>query len=281
MKADFSLTMNIDDRVIRGKIEIPKGKKQVAVVIICHGFADFKEWGFLPYLSDRLVNDGYGTILFDYSMNGIGEIPGIFSETEKFRKETFSSAQEDLSFLFQQLREKRIPQSEYVNTKEIYLFGFSRGGGNSILFALDHPEIEKLVVWNSIDTVEFFEPELKEEIIKNGTGYYTLVRTGEQLPLDKAILDDIKANQEKFAFISRMHQLHCPLLIISGTEDVPNFVKGAKQMKREAPNSALIFVDQANHLFNTNHPFKGSTAQLDEAIDKTLQFFSTNNKEGG
>ena len=55
-------------------------------VIFVHGFKGFKDWGFVPYLCNYFAEQGFFTITFNFSHNGIGDNPLEFTELEKFAK---------------------------------------------------------------------------------------------------------------------------------------------------------------------------------------------------
>lgn len=52
----YSCTIsNSSGDVIRGNVHLPDNPKGAPVVILCHGFKGFKDWGFFPITADRLA----------------------------------------------------------------------------------------------------------------------------------------------------------------------------------------------------------------------------------
>jgi uncharacterized protein len=274
LKKSFSFDLGKENRVIRGDIRLPKPQLPAPVLFICHGFKGFKDWGFFPVLAEKLAEAGFVTVTFNFSMNGIGEDLENFTELEKFSLNTFSREQEDLAFLIQKVREGDFPYADAIDPGRIGLFGHSRGGGNSLIHALDHPDrIKAVAVWNSIHRADFFAPEVMDDIKRKGIGYISNARTGQLLPVRREVIDDIRQNRERFDIKKRLPDLHLPLLIVQGTEDLPGFMEGAKEMADLADKATLRLIEGANHTMGAVHPFEKMTPQLEEAIQTTSSFF--------
>ncbi|MBA4542795.1 MULTISPECIES: S9 family peptidase [Thermoactinomyces] len=270
----FTIELNKENRVIRGDLFLPSAGGKHPVVIICHGFKGFKDWSFFPVIGKRLAGKGIAAITFNFSMNGIGEDLQSFTQLDKFAHLTFTREQEDLSVLLSHLKQGRLPGAEQLDVERIGLLGHSRGGGNSLIFALDHPgEIRAVAIFNSIHRPDFFAAEVMEEIRQKGIGYVTNARTKQQLPIDREVLDDIEANRERFQFMDRLPELKQPLLIIQGDEDLPGFLQGAEQMAKRAPHASMHIIRGADHTFRSVHPFAGISPQLEEALNLTTDFF--------
>jgi pimeloyl-ACP methyl ester carboxylesterase len=206
-------------------------------------------------------------------MNGIGEDLDNYTELEKFGRLTYSREQEDLSCVISQVKAGTLPFSTYMDTDRIGLFGHSRGGGNSILFALDSSSIRAVVVWNSIHRVNFFDETVIEEIKRNGIGYITHARTGQQLPISREVVEDIETHQERFNILSRLPELGCPLLIVQGNQDHPRLVEGASWMAQSTPKATLYTVAGANHTMGMKHPTTTTTTHFEQAMNETIKFY--------
>lgn len=269
----FILNLNKEDRKIRGELHLPEGTGPHPVVIICHGFKGFKEWGFFPHTARSLAGSGFAAITFNFSMNGVGENPETFAELEKFARNTFSREQEDLRFLFQQLTHGALPGAESLDTQRVALLGHSRGGANSLLFALDHPDaVRGVVLWNSVSRVDFFSDELKQEIRNKGRATILNARTGQEMPIDREVLDDIELHRKRFNLLRRLPGFAKPMLILQGDEDAAVPVQAARDLQTAAPRGVLHLIHGAGHTFNAVHPFQGPTPQLNEAIEATTRF---------
>ncbi|MFC7441899.1 alpha/beta hydrolase family protein [Laceyella putida] len=270
----FALDLGKEDRIIRGDLFLPDTVPSAPTVLICHGFKGFKDWGFFPTLGQRLAEAGLAAITFNFSMNGVGKDLEHFTELEKFSRNTFSHEQEDLVFLIEALRQGALPQAERCDLTRLGIMGHSRGGGNSLLYALDHPDrVKAVTIWNSIHRVDFFSPELIEELRNKGISHVINGRTGQRLPIRREVLEDIEANRERFDLLGRLPHLKQPLLLVQGDQDLPGLYEGAVRMAEAAPQATLHVIQGANHTMGAVHPFAGMTPQLEEAIRVTADFF--------
>ncbi|MEW9667390.1 alpha/beta hydrolase family protein [Ammoniphilus sp. 3BR4] len=176
-----SFCFSLDDSLsLRGDVHTIEDDRKKQVVILCHGFKGFKDWGFFPYAANQLAEKGYYVIRFNFSCNGVNEVD--FDELDKFAINTYSREQADLNSLLQHIKERDLPLSEQYGLEHITLIGHSRGGGNSLIFAADHPEISKVITWNGIANVDLFDERLKEEIREKGVGYIINARTKQVCP---------------------------------------------------------------------------------------------------
>lgn len=277
MPSSFQLDVGKEDRIIRGDVYIAEsaGDHPLPVIILCHGFKGFKDWGFFPILASKIAETGFVVITYNGSMNGIGEDLESFTELDKFGRLTYSREQEDLSFVYNAITEGQLPHAAQIKTDDISLLGHSRGGANVLIYALDHPDqIQKVIVWNCVPRVDFFPLTTIQDAEEEGVGYITHARTGQQLPLYREVLDDIEDHYERFLFLKRLPQLQSKLLIVQGDEDHTGFYENAEKMSKLAPNVQFHIVEEGNHTYSATHPFTEITPQLEEAIQTTLAFLT-------
>ncbi|MBD1370799.1 alpha/beta fold hydrolase [Hazenella sp. IB182357] len=276
MKKAFEIKYSGQDRTIRGDVHIPTEAEHVPVLVLCHGFKGFKDWGFFPSLADQLKLAGFAVITFNFSMNGVGADLEHFTELDKFSMLTFSSEQEDLHRVLQALKNSEIPFTSHMNLNAIGLMGHSRGGGNSLIYTLNHPTmIQAVTVWNSISQAKFFSNALIEELNRNGEAYIENARTNQKMPMKKEIIEDIEKNQDAFSILARVHQFPCPLQFIQADQDVLQLREGVSQLHQKCPSSILHWIEETGHTFGATHPFKEITKPLAEAIHETINFFQS------
>ena len=140
------------------------------IVIFCHGFKGFKDWGCWNLVANYFVNNGLNFLKFNFSQNGttLDNVNQI-SDFKSFRNNNYSIELQDLIRVINHIKS---PKS-LVKCNDLYLIGHSRGGGIACLATQYHPEIAKLVTWASVaDFKERFpaKNELlkwKREIIKS------------------------------------------------------------------------------------------------------------------
>lgn len=264
------------DRIIRGDF-FPSQKEAQGTLIMVHGFKGFKDWGFFPYAAQQLT-EFMDVVTFNFSHNGVGEDLQEFTELEKFAVNTYSLEQEDLGFVVRAVREGTLPFERDVGSRQpdarrLYLLGFSKGGGGSLIYGFDHPDhVNGVISWNGITDVDLFSPEVKAEMRATGRSSVQNTRTKQSMPLDVCILDDIEQNRERFDIIGRSRNATFPIALIQGTEDSRKSQEGSAAMAAGNPLVRWVRIPGGNHPFGATHPFRGQTEPLRQAIEQTKTF---------
>lgn len=268
------------DRIIRGDF-FPATVRARALLIICHGFKGFKDWGMFPYVANYLAKELH-VVTFNFSHNGVGEDLLQFTELEKFAQNSFSKELEDLATLIDYLRlaqsDTSHPLAAYeLSTLPIILMGHSRGGGVSLIYAFDYPEqIKAVISWNGLtDPHGLFSAELREEIKRSGRGYTYNGRTKQHMPIDQSVLDDLELNRERFNIVERVKTCSIPIALIQGTEDFERLRQGSAFLVKQNPSISWIQIPGGDHTFKTVHPFQGTTAPLTAALEATEKFIQS------
>ena len=269
-----------DDLFIRGEIHANEalGQRQ-PVLLFCHGFKGFKDWGSFPYAAEALAQQGIVTVRFNFSCNGVGESGDDFDELEKFAINTYAREIADLDALVNWLNGPDAPLPAYVDREQLFLLGHSKGGGDAILFGAQHPQVKGIVTWNGVADVNLFDVKLRAEIAEHGVGYIANARTGQQMPIRKVVIDDVDEHKDEYDLLAKVAQMEKPLLIMQGEKDYERLVKGAGRLHQAAKNSELHWIKEGNHTWNTRHPFAGTTPQLEEAIETTASFIQRNARQ--
>ena len=116
--------------------------KNSPLVIFCHGFKGFKDWGPFNLISNEFALSGLNFLKFNFSHNGISLNDLYnFSDLEAFGNNNISIELEDLESVINWSHNNL---SKKVDLNQIYLLGHSRGGGISILKAASNFSIKKL-----------------------------------------------------------------------------------------------------------------------------------------
>lgn len=259
--------------VIRGDIHAHKeaGARQ-PVLLFCHGFKGFKDWGSFPHAAETLAQLGIVTIRFNFSCNGVGEGKTQFDELDKFAVNTYARELADLDALVQWLNRDDAPLPQQADRQQLFLVGHSKGGGDAILFGAQHPQVRGIITWNGIADVDLFDAKLRKDIAEHGVGYIPNARTGQQMPIRKVVIDDVDEHKEEYDLLARLSRMEKPLMIIQGEQDYDRMVKGAQRLHQAARQSELHWIKDGDHTWNTKHPFAGTTPQLEEAIQTTARF---------
>lgn len=268
----FSIPVE-SDLTLRGDIHTDEaaGGNQ-PLLLFCHGFKGFKDWGSFPFVADSLAKRGITTIRFNFTCNGVGESLTEFDELEKFGRNTYAREVADLTVLTEWIVSGKLPLPDYVDTGRLFVLGHSKGGGDAILFGAGNPLVAGIISWNGIANVNLFDEKLRHQIEENGVGYIPNARTGQEMPITRVVIDDVDQNRDGYDLIDKVSRMEQPLCIIQGREDFARLVKGSERLHHAAKNAELHWIEGGDHTFQARHPFQGSTAQLEEAIEQTVAF---------
>lgn len=273
IRKSFAITNN-EGELIRGDIRAAETTRDAPVIVMCHGFKGFKDWGFFPDSAEKICHDGYVVVTFNFSRNGIGANPLIFTELESFSHNSYSHELADLKCVIDGISSRKIG-GNLVDPEHIGLVGHSRGGGIALLYAARDERISSLVTWSAISTIDRYS----EETLANwkDTGYIEVEnsRTKQVMQLGSELLTDVTKNRKKLNIESAVKKLDIPILVIHGADDESVPVDEARSIFEwlDSTEKSLQIIDEAGHTFNIIHPMKQSTAEFDAVLDLTINWF--------
>ena len=260
---------------IRGDLRLPDLGGSFPVVVVCHGFKGFKDWGFHPYLGSRLADAGFAAVHFNFSRNGVGEDLLEFTELDLFQRNTPTIEREDLGTVLAALRNEL--SDAPLDLDRIGLAGHSRGGGIAVLGAAADPAVKALVTWAAVSTLDQFRDPLTLALWrKHGYLDVTNTRTGQEMRLGVELLDDLTVNREALDVRASAARLRCPWRIVHGTADESVPFSEAEDLLAHASRTVpveLVPIEGAGHTFGAKHPWSGTTDHLDEAVRVTVDWF--------
>lgn len=274
-KHDLSIN-GFNNQPISIDITVPKSKVPVPVVILCHGFKGFKDWGHFNWVADSAAQEGIAFLKFNFSHNGI-KAPNFteLSDLEAFSNNNYSIELDDLGKVVDYTIEHA--DSYNLNPTEIYLLGHSRGGGIALLKTASDKRIKKLALWASLSEFDsFFWPETIKEWNNSGVVYAENKRTGQQLPIKKQFYDNFLENKSNLDIRKAARMIEVPMLIIHGDKDETVDISHADFLYNIVQHSILIKVENGNHTFEGKHPFNTETdvtPMLEELLENTVEFF--------
>ena len=273
LRRNFSLT-NPSNELIRGDLRHREDAKNAPVVIICHGFKGFKDWGFFPILAERLADSGYIALTFNFSRNGVGADSQNFTELEKFTKNTYTHELDDLKFIVDSITSGNLGQ-RLIDKEKIGLLGHSRGGGIAILHAANDDRIQTLVTWSAISTVERYTVQQIESWEKDGFLEFENKRTKQIMRIDIDLIKDIKKNKKKLNILNAASKIEIPILIIHGENDeaVPKVESQDIYDKLETSSKDLIIIEGGTHTYSISHPMESISNQFETVLDLTENWF--------
>ncbi|MEO5929212.1 MAG: alpha/beta fold hydrolase [Candidatus Kapaibacterium sp.] len=251
------------------------GADPLPVVIFVHGFKGFKEWGSIPFICESMARRGFYAISFNFSHNGVEGNSEEFTQLEKFSRNTFSREVRELHDVIDAVATGDVPHPERVLPGEIAVIGHSRGGGIAILEAGNDPRVRGVAAWGSVADFNRYSPAQRKRWRDGGVFETKNMRTGQIMPLGVTLLDDIESNSDALDIGAAAASLHRPFLILHGEQDLTVRIENAERLASLGDPAFTEFVPipRGNHTFGAVHPFAGSNPVLDEAIERTAEFF--------
>jgi dipeptidyl aminopeptidase/acylaminoacyl peptidase len=253
--------------------------KRKPIVIFCHGFKGFKDWGAWHLVTEKFAQNNFVFVKFNFLNNGIGnENLDEFTNLEAFKQNTYTKELEDLKKVIDCIQQKKLPiaESEY-NENEIYLIGHSRGGGIALTKTAENKHIKKTATWASISTFDRFG---SEEDISNweklGYKNFPNARTGQDMFIDYSFYEDFIQNKERLNLEKSVSKISVPLLLVHGTADEAVGYSHSLRLKNACKNAELFSIENANHVFGAKHPWQETFLPKDLAtvVSKTIDFFT-------
>jgi uncharacterized protein len=245
--------------------DIDASERPRALVIVVHGFKGFKDWGFFPWLAQRLTQHHLAVVRFNMSRSGIGDDPETFSRLDLFEDDTYSTQLDDLRRVVAHAQ-KRYPKLP------TFLLGHSRGGGIALLGAADVPRLEGVVVWAPIANAGRWDEATVRQWRADGFREEVNQRTKQVMRMSTRILDDYEANRERLDIAAAAARLAVPLLVIHGARDESVSVEEGKLLASRASDASLVVIERAGHTFNAIHPLVHVPFELVVAAEISAHF---------
>ena len=270
----FELT-GADGGPLRGEVRTVGDGEGRPPVVICHGFKGFKAWGFLPRLAERLARAGMTAISFNFSGSGVGGDGNGFSEHERFAHSTFSNDVQDIGTVCRSLATGGLVNG-LVKSSSYGLFGYSRGGGASVLHAAANRAVRGLVTWAAISHTNRWDEDTVARWRSEGKRAIPDVVAGKDLFMYTDMLDDIEEKGQALDITRAASRVEAPWLILHGENDEFVPVSEGKDLHRAANRATveLSVVQGGTHTFGVSDMSHGETGQLQFAVDRTLAWFS-------
>lgn len=248
---------------IRGNFEIPDAPRALAIVI--HGFKGFKDWGFFPWLAQRLASQRIAVCRFNMSRSGIGDDPESFDRLDLFADDTYSTQLSDLR------RVVAHAQSKFPDLPT-FLLGHSRGGGIALLGASEVSMLRGVIAWSPISQVGRWSEEMKRTWRERGFIDNVNARTKQNMKVSTRVLDDYEQNFARLNILDAAESLNVPLLVLHGGRDDSVHPDEGRAIVSRATDASLALVARASHTYNAIHPLVHVPFELELAAELSFRF---------
>jgi pimeloyl-ACP methyl ester carboxylesterase len=253
-------------------------RKNSDLVILCHGYKGFKDWGPWNLVADSFATAGYDFLKFNFSHNG-GTLqnPIDFHDPAAFAQNTYSKELRDIECILERVGEGFQMVHEKRNYDRIYLIGHSRGGGMAILAAAKFPQINKLITWAAVsDFSQQFDFDM-EKWKTDGAVHVKNARTGQLLPHNYSFYTDFVDNRKELDIPTTAKEIKQPWLIAHGYDDEAVNLSNADYLKSLNQQSKLVIIKKTGHTFGASHPWKEKSLppKLEALVGITLDFIAS------
>lgn len=259
----------IDSKYLENEIRKP-------VIIFCHGYKGFKDWGAWNIMAENFAKNSFFFIKFNFSYNGgTMEQHVDFPDLEAFGNNNYTKELDDLEEVINWVLLNKSIKKE-AETDNITLFGHSRGGGIVLIKAEEDDRIKKGISLAGVSDykVRFPKGVALNNWKKEGVYFVENGRTKQQMPHYFQFFTDFIENEKRLTIKRAVKNLKIPHLIIHGTNDTSVSVEEAKQLHKWNPDSKLEIIEGANHVFGVSHPWTSNKIPeaLHKVIDITISF---------
>lgn len=247
------------------------------VVVFCHGYKGFKNWGAWEQVAAYFVRHGFTFVKFNFSYNGttLDDLTS-FNDLESFAQNNLSTELNDLGCLFDQLETFKVNGMPVLD-RELCLIGHSRGGAIATLRAGEDSRVQRLCTWAAVSNYEdrFLLGNALVKWKNEGVYYVPNARTGQQMPHYFQYYLDFRDNHERLDVKEACYRIQIPHLILHGADDQAVHLTEAMRLHKWSRGSRLEILNDTGHTFGSKHPWDED--QLPDALENvcglTRDFF--------
>ena len=256
------------------------GKKKMPLVIFCHGYKGYKDWGCWNLVAKEFASNNFFFIKFNFSHNG-GTVnkPIDFPDLNAFGNNNFTHELNDIERVISFVTANK-NLSENVDLNNIFLIGHSRGAGICAIKASENKRIKGLITWAGVSDFKIRFNEGSKEFIEwkeNGVKYVENKRTKQQMPHFFQFYLDFKKNEERFNIKQAVQKLKIPFLVIHGDNDNSVLPFEGDDLHSWGKNSKFFSLKNGNHTFSSKHPWeeKKLPKELKAATEASISFIKS------
>ena len=246
------------------------------IVIFCHGYKGFKDWGAWNLMAKAFANAGFFFIKFNFSHNGgTVEQPIDFPDLEAFGNNNYTKELDDLESVINWISINADFKKE-ADINDVTIIGHSRGGGIVLLKANEDARVKKVISLAGVSDYKsrFPKKEKFQEWVEEGVYFVKNGRTHQEMPHFYQFFKDFEENEQRLDIQKATQNLKIPLLIIHGDNDTSVAIEEAENIHKWNPKSSFQIIENADHVFNVSHPWENQkmSQELEEIIKQCVAF---------
>jgi len=256
------------DRAILLDYEYQETRTPLPVVVFCHGYKGFKDWGAWSLMGSAFAKAGFLFIKFNYSHNGgTVEQPMDFPDLEAFGNNNYSIEVRDTIRVLDWIENSDLP----VDRHQINLLGHSRAGGITTIVTAKEARVSKLITLAGVAHYAERFPDAGEvkEWKEKGVIYVKNARTKQEMPLFYQFYEDFLQNEEELTILKQAEKIKQAHLILHGELDEAVLVSDAYALHKASSHSQLKLIREANHTLGSSHPWNAD--RLPEDLRQAVQ----------
>ncbi len=243
-----------DNQPIYGNTHLPKTSTR-GILLICHGFKGYKDYGFFPHLAEFSAQRGLVTHRFNFSHSGMTNQLDTFERPDLFEIDTWTKQIYDLEQVATAVQTERLAGGK--NTLPVTWFGHSRGGVTVLLAASQSLSCQpsRVICAAAPHTPCHLDESLRHQILADGFIESPSSRTGQVLRIARCWLEEIESDPQACDPCLAIKKLTCPTLLIHGETDQTVSLASAQALEQAAEGRAqLVTIPNASHTFNAQNP---------------------------
>ena len=247
------------------------------VVIFCHGYKGYKDWGAWNLVAERFAEEGCFFLKFNFSHNGgTPNNPIDFPDLDAFAQNNFTKELDDLEDILNFISTTDSFGNE-LNQNHISLIAHSRAAGIILIKASEKSRVKNVITWAGVsDFKARFQIGSSQfnDWKEKGITYIENSRTKQLMPHYFQFFQDFSANENRLTIKLAVKKLNIPLLVVQGSDDTTVIEAEASLLHQWSPKSELEIIKNGDHSFGTIHPWKERELPKDlhKVVEKSIAF---------
>jgi pimeloyl-ACP methyl ester carboxylesterase len=246
------------------------------LIVFCHGFNGFKDWGAFNLMADYFLERGFQFVKLNFSHNGTSPVhPLDFVDLEAFGTNNFEKELDDIAALLVHLKKESF--ADCLDFEKLFFIGHSKGGATALAYTLSHPETVSCATLAAVlDPVARYGKGKDKLWKENGVKFVVNGRTNQKMPLYYQLVENTQKIKDKLDLRNLLKRDKRKFLFLHGSKDEAVPVSEINLVKN-LPNCTVSIIEDANHVFGASHPYTKADLpnDLQKAFDQIAKFFES------